>query len=114
MIIIMQILAQALFVLVLTQMPKLLRLKFYPSYAAFTFPFVITAIALRQTISYLTQEGFVVSSIFNYLVEVEALIATVIVVYVFVRYLKFLHEQMIVNMGDRAKSVFSMISDILK
>lgn len=114
MIIIMQILAQVLFVVVLTQMPKLLRLKFYPSYAAFTFPFVITAIALRQTISYLTQVGMIVPGIFNYLVEIEAMIATVIVVYVFTRYLNFLYEQMIVNMGDRAKSVFSLIGDILK
>lgn len=35
-----------LFVFVLTQMPKLLKLPFSPGYSAFTFPFVITAIAL--------------------------------------------------------------------
>ena len=114
MIVIMQILAQGLFVAVLTQMPKLLKLKFYPSYAAFTFPFVITAIALRQTVSYLNEINIAVPSILNYVVGVETILATAIVTYVFIRYLKFLHEQMIVNMGDRAKTVFGTITNIVK
>ncbi len=103
-----------LFVAVLTQMPKLLKLKFYPSYAAFTFPFVITAIALRQTVSYLNEINIAVPSILNYVVGVETILATAIVTYVFIRYLKFLHEQMIVNMGDRAKTVFGTIINIVK
>ena len=114
MIIVMQILAQLLFIAVLTQMPKLLRLKFYPSYAAFTFPFVITAIALRQTVIYLNQINIAVPQILNYLVIIETILATAIVLYVFIRYLKFLHEQMIVNMGTRAKSVFGAIAHIVK
>ena len=114
MIVIMQILAQGLFVAVLTQMPKLLKLKFYPSYAAFTFPFVITAIALRQTVSYLNEINIAVPGILNYVVGVETILATAIVTYVFIRYLKFLHEQMIVNMGDRAKTVLGTITNIVK
>lgn len=114
MIVIMQILAQGLFVAVLIQMPKLLKLKFYPSYAAFTFPFVITAIALRQTVSYLNEVNIAVPSILDYVVGIETILATVIVTYVFIRYLKFLHEQMIVNMGDRAKTVLGSITNIVK
>ena len=114
MIAIMQIVAQGLFIVVLSQMPKLLKLKFYPSYAAFTFPFVITATALRQTVAYLVQINIAVPQIFNYLVIVETIIATVIVAYVFARYLHFLYDQMIVNMGDRAKSVFAVITNIVK
>ena len=91
-----------------------MRLKFYPSYAAFTFPFVITAIALRQTVIYLNQINIAVPQILNYLVIIETILATAIVLYVFIRYLKFLHEQMIVNMGTRAKSVFSAITNIVK
>lgn len=114
MIVIMQILAQILFIVVLTQMPKLLRLKFYPSYAAFTFPFVITAIALRQTIIYLNQINITVPQILNYIIFIETILATLIVSYVFIRYLKFLHEEMITNMGDRAKYIFSTITNIIK
>lgn len=90
------------------------KIKFYPSYAAFTFPFVITAIALRQTVSYLNEMNIIVPSILNYLVVIETILATVIVIYVFIRYLKFLHEQMIVNMGDRAKTVLGTIHIIVK
>lgn len=104
MIIVMEILAQALFIAVLTQMPKLLRLKFYPSYAAFTFPFVITAIAFNQTLIYLAKLNIAVPSILSYLVIVETILASAIVLYVFIRYLNFLYAQTIANMLNRTKS----------
>ena len=59
-------------------------LKFYPSYSAFTFPFVITAIASKE-----------VSQIFNnwiftIIIPVQTIIAIILVAYVFYKYVEFL------------------------
>lgn len=88
-IIIMVIAAQLLFLLVLVKMPKLLSLPFYPSYAAFTFPFVITAIALRQTLLYFHDLQMKVPAAMEYLLLAETIVATAIVLYVFAHYLRF-------------------------
>ena len=49
MIVFLAILAFILYLMVLFNLPKYLKMPFYPSYAAFTFPFVISAIAMKQT-----------------------------------------------------------------
>ncbi|MBR0270384.1 MAG: TDT family transporter [Methanobrevibacter sp.] len=61
-------------------------LDFYPSFSAFTFPFVITAIASSEV--YAINQSF----IFNIIIPIQALIAGVLVIYVFCRYLKFFIE----------------------
>ncbi len=104
-VVIMEVLAQGLFVMVLMQMPKLLRLCFYPSYAAFTFPFVITAIALRQTLAYLEDMQVAVPGFLHGLLLVETVLATVIVAYVFVRYINFLREQMMPGVLEKVKGI---------
>lgn len=73
---------------VLLYMPKMLRLKFYPSYSAFTFPCVISAIAIKKTNGFLisTNQGI---SVVKYLVKFEELLAVAIVVYVLIRYIGF-------------------------
>ncbi|WP_301861135.1 TDT family transporter [uncultured Megasphaera sp.] len=86
----MVICAQLLFLLVLYKMPKLLRLPFYPSYAAFTFPFVITAIALRQTVQYLMSLGWTIPAVLYPIIYLEIACATAIVLYVAVRYAIYL------------------------
>lgn len=60
------------------------KLKFYPSYSAFTFPFVITAIASKE-----------VSQIFNnwifgIIIPIQTIIAVILVIYVSYRYIEFL------------------------
>lgn len=105
MVVIMEVLAQGLFLMVLTQMPKLLRMCFYPSYAAFTFPFVITAIALRQTLAYLEDNYFSVPEFLHGLLLAETILATVIVAYVFVRYLNFFREQMMPELRVKIKGM---------
>lgn len=86
MILIMEIIAQGLLFIVLSQMPRLLRLPFYPSYAAFTFPFVITAFTLRETLNYCTAQGIVLPPYFHWLLNGETVIATLIVSYVTYNY----------------------------
>lgn len=73
---------------VLLYMPKMLRIKFYPSYAAFTFPFAISAIALKKVNGFLikTDQGM---EVLKYIVNLEELIAVIIVVYVLIKYCGF-------------------------
>lgn len=84
------IIAQLLYVLVLTQLPQLLRLPFFPSYAAFTFPLVICATALTNAVHYLGYTGPIVTTV----IVVEITFATVIVLYVTARYVVFLWREM--------------------
>lgn len=61
------------------------KLEFYPSFSAFTFPFVISTIASQKALFILTD-----SIPLRNLWKIELAIATIIVVYVLIRYLKFL------------------------
>ena len=87
---ILLVLAQAFYLLVLTRLPRLLRLKFYPSFAAMTFPFVITATALGQASAFFASSGTPLPTFVDALIAAETGIATVLVAYVFVRYAVFL------------------------
>ncbi|MBE4942412.1 hypothetical protein CN463_29980 [Bacillus cereus] len=87
---ILLILSQILYVIVLCQLPKLLRLPFYPSYAAFTFPLVICATAFTNTMKYLGCNGVLWRSISI----LETIIASIMVIYVAARYSIFLIQQM--------------------
>ncbi len=66
-----------------------LKLKFYPSYAAFTFPFVISAIATKQTMACLANMGQPMP-ILQYVVLFETIIAVVFVVYTLIRFMGFI------------------------
>ena len=59
-------------------------LDFYPSFSAFTFPFVITAVASKEVFA-INQWSF-----FNVIIPIQTFIALVLVIYVFVRYFRFL------------------------
>lgn len=85
MIIGMLLASSALYIVVLAKLPGLLKLPFYPSYAAFTFPMVITAIAAKQSMACLTNLGYAVSWL-SPLVLAETVIAAVLVIYTLIRY----------------------------
>lgn len=90
-IIFMAVLATALYLLCLGKLFSLLRLPFFPSYAAFTFPFVISAIAMKQLGGYLVKAGHTVAFM-PMLVLVETIIATALVCYTLVRFVIFLSQ----------------------
>lgn len=90
-ILVMEMAAQALYFFVLCKLPKLLRLPFYPSYAAFTFPFVITATALKQTITYLDSLGYPIPALLS-LFYIEMIFSTLIVGYVTIRYFHYFYQ----------------------
>ena len=82
------ILATVLYLVVLVKLPKYLKMPFFPSYAAFTFPFVISAIAMKQTMACLANMGSPMSWL-NVVVIVETVIAVVLCIYALVRYILF-------------------------
>lgn len=69
-----------------------LRLKFYPSYAAFTFPMVISAIAMKGTNGFLIKAEKGVSWL-KYIVKFQEGLAIIIVLYVLVRFLMFIFKK---------------------
>ena len=76
-------------VVVLFKTPSLLRLPFAPSYSAFTFPFVIAAIALKSGSAFLHQSGRGIPLLPSSIVLLEVW-AVAIVGYVIFRYGVFL------------------------
>jgi len=88
-IVFLSILSTVMLISVLTYMPKMLKLKFYPSYSAFTFPFVITGIAFKGAYAFLVKAGIEISSIL-YLVKFLEAWSVSMVLYVLARYVSFI------------------------
>lgn len=80
------ILTQILYFWILVQVPKLKAGGFRPSYSAFTFPFVISATALKMVNSLFIYRGTEYQAL-NYLVGFEELVAIGFVAYVLFRYI---------------------------
>lgn len=81
--------SQATYIVVLTMLPRLLKLKFYPSYSGFTFPLVISAISLKLTNGFLMNTENPISFL-SILVRIEEVIAFAMVAYVLFRYIYFI------------------------
>ncbi|MEL7671511.1 TDT family transporter [Methanobacterium sp.] len=81
--------AIVMFFAVLLYMPKMLKLKFYPSYSAFGFPLVISAIAMQYANNFLASMNLQIP-LLQYVGYFEELLAVVFVVYVLVHYTNFL------------------------
>ncbi len=86
------VLSLILYLGVLLYLPKLLKLKFYPSFAAFTFPMVISAIAMKGTNGFLikAEKGI---ELLKYVVKFQEIIAVLIVTYVLIKYIAFLTQK---------------------
>ncbi|WP_199674787.1 MULTISPECIES: hypothetical protein [unclassified Pyramidobacter] len=85
-------LALLTYVFALVRSFSMLKLPFYPSYAAFTFPFVISAIAFKQGASCAAKLGRALP-LAPYLVPAATLIAVVFVVYTYFRFMKFIFSK---------------------
>ncbi len=79
------ILSQLIYAFVLFKLPTLLKLPFFPSYAAFTFPLVISATAMNVSAQFFDSVPAL-----KVLTVIELFIATCMVSYVFVRYVLFI------------------------
>lgn len=78
--------ATVLYVFSLVKAISYLKLPFFPSYAAFTFPFVISAIAAKQSMACLAKLEAPIPAL-KVVVLIETVIATAFVAYVLVRFL---------------------------
>lgn len=78
--------ATILYIFALVKAVSFLKLPFYPSMAAFTFPFVISAIASKQTMACLANMGSPVLAL-QTVVLIETVIAVVLVVYTYARFM---------------------------
>lgn len=81
--------AGILYIFALVKAVGYLKLPFFPSYASFTFPFVISAIASKQTMACLMNMGRPIPAL-QYVVLAETVIAAVFVIYTLVRFLQFI------------------------
>ena len=82
--IVLYVIAFIFFLFALIKAIEYRNLEFYPSFSAFTFPFVITAIASKEVSSIFN------NPIFTVIIPIQTVIASVLVIYVLYRYLKFL------------------------
>jgi exfoliative toxin A/B len=92
-VLVMLICAQLLFAAVLAAMPSLLRVAFSPSYAAFTFPFVITATALLKSLNLFAAAGWRVPAWLYVLQGAEAALSCAIVLYVLILFIAHARRQ---------------------
>lgn len=83
----MLVVACVLYVFALVNAVKYLKLPFYPSYASFTFPFVISAIAVKQAMACLGKMGMQIPGM-SAVVLIETVIAVVLVVYTYFRFVQ--------------------------
>lgn len=95
----MLVLAQILLFFVIFHLPKFFRIGFYPSYAAMTFPFVISATALVKAAPFLADalgaELFpeMLATALNILGIAETIFATGMVLFVFAHYMHFFFQR---------------------
>ena len=74
------------YVYVSVMMVSLLKIKFYPTYAAFTFPYVISALAFRAGNGFLIAQGY---EFFTPVVSVSFWIANAVVLFVIAHYIRY-------------------------
>ena len=84
-IIILYLFARIFYIFSLWKFVEYRNLDFYPSFSAFTFPFVISALATKGVLAKIG-ENLILANI----LKIEMAIAVLIVVYILLRYLKFL------------------------
>mgnify|MGYP000187513488 CR=1 FL=1 len=82
----MFVVATVIYIFALVKAVGYLKMPFFPSYAAFTFPFVISAIATKQTMACAANMGHPMPFL-QYVVLVETIIAAALVVYTYVRFM---------------------------
>lgn len=81
------------YLIVLVNIPKLLKLKFSPGFSGFTFPLVITALSTKLFNGYLTKLYGNSNGFLKILVNFEEIIAVVFVLFVFIGYMKLLFSK---------------------
>lgn len=82
------ILSRVLYLYGILLMVKLVNLKFYPSFSAFTFPIVISVMAKKLFTKFTIESGKIPFSLL--LDKVEEIIAVLVIIFVFAKYMEFI------------------------
>lgn len=90
----LEVFAQLLFYMVLLQVPKFIRSGFFPSFAAMTFPFVITATALQGSLSVLRSAGIMLPLVFDIVLYCECIFACGMTLFVLVCFGRFFVQKL--------------------
>ena len=102
-VIMLAIVSSVIYIFALSKLPKLLKLKFYPSYSAFTFPFIISGIAMKQTMVFLNKMEM--NTVFiSYIVSIQTIIAIALTINVLILYIRFLTAKELNKNVDIAKT----------
>ena len=83
----MYVIACAFYIFSLYKFISLRNIEFYPSFSAFTFPFVISALATKGMAGMIWPNSFM-----NGIAIIETVIAAALVIYVLIKYIKFLKK----------------------
>ena len=87
----MLILSLFIYLVVIINLPRFLAMPFYPSYAAFTFPFVISAVAVKLTTAkFLTSNNPALANTTKMIFTAQTWIAAILVAYALARYIMFI------------------------
>ena len=87
----MLVLSLFIYLVVIINIPRFLVMPFYPSYAAFTFPMVISAIAVKLTTAkFLTSSNPALAGTTKMIFTAQTWIAAILVAYTLVRYIMFI------------------------
>lgn len=97
----LMVLSIGFYVVALVLLPRLLRVPFSPSYSAFTFPFVISALALKLSNGFLTKSGAALPFL-NELVLFQVILASILCLYTLFRFLQFLFAPAMVKQTGTA------------
>ncbi len=94
---------------ILFHLPKWLKLPFYPTDSAFSFPFVVSAIASLEAQQALSQMGFYISAWNTPIVLLQTLVAVVMVSLTVYRFIKAIaHSLRIKNKTERSRALNMM------
>lgn len=85
--------SQILFILTITKLPTFLKKPFYPSWVGMTFPFLITSSMLMDGTKLLRTHGYPIPGFVDLIYIGEIIFATIMVIYVFAHYCRFLFEK---------------------
>ncbi len=102
-----------MWIYIVVKLPKLIKLPFYPTDAAFSFPFVVSAIASLEAMNYAEKLGFFINSWNTPIVLIQTLVAVVMTCFTIYRFVKFIFKvmngkeqsMMKMNMMDKARDI---------
>ncbi len=85
----LMLLSLIFYIIAIVLLPRLMKLKFYPSYSGFTFPLVINGIGMKLANGFLIKSDRAIPML-KHIVTFQEIVAVLITLYVLVKYIQFL------------------------